>query len=117
MVFEESLALGLEGGDDDGGVEVFADVAGGDAYIPAEGGPFSAFVIGQGTGRHRVDGLPLVASFDEKFEDMGFARASRGLDNYIVPTSQGSEGGLLPEVGEDEPLSSHVGFTAKHARS
>jgi hypothetical protein len=44
-----------------------------------------------------------MTPFDQKFEDVGLAGASRGLDHHVLALAEGAEGVLLPEVGEDEP--------------
>jgi hypothetical protein len=41
--------------------------------------------------------------FDEEFEDVGLAGAGGGLNDHVLALAEGTEGVLLPEVGEDEP--------------
>ena len=97
--FKEAVTLRLEGRDNDRGAQVIADIARGDAHIPALGQPFGPFVVGQGPGGYRVDGLAAMPALDEQFEDVGLAGASRGLDDDILTLAEGAQGGLLPEVG------------------
>jgi hypothetical protein len=44
-----------------------------------------------------------MAAFDQQFEDVGLAGASRGLDYHVLALAESAESVLLPEVGEDEP--------------
>jgi hypothetical protein len=44
-----------------------------------------------------------MTPFDQQFEDVGLARARRGLNHHVLALAEGPEGVLLPEVGEDEP--------------
>jgi hypothetical protein len=110
---EEAVALRLQGGHDHGGAEVFADVPGGDAHVPTQGAPLGPLIVGQGPGRHGVDGLPAVAMPHQQFEDVGLARAGGGLDHHVLALAEGAERFLLPQVGEDEPLVRHGEFPAK----
>ena len=112
LALEEAVALGFERGHDDWGPQVLAEVAGGDAHVPALGLPFGPLVVGQGTGRDGVDRLPLVARLDQQLEDVGLPGARGGLDNHVLPPPERGQGHLLPVVGEDEPLVRHVRFSA-----
>ncbi len=45
---KDALALGFEGGDEDGGTGVLGKIAGGDADVPAAALPLGPFVVGEG---------------------------------------------------------------------
>jgi len=96
---EEAAFLGFEGGDDDGGVEVVGDVAGGDADVPAGGAPFVEFVVGEGAGGDGEDGVAAAALLHEELEDEGFAGAGGSVDDDIPPRLEMTHRLLLPEVG------------------
>ena len=102
---DEAVLLGLQGGDEDRRGKVLAQVAGGDADIPAARAPFGQFVIGQGAGGDGVNGLAAVFSLiGPKLENQGLARAGRGLDDDVPALAQGGDGLLLPEVGKGDAL-------------
>ena len=97
--------LGLEGGDDEGGVGVVGEVAGGDADAPPLAGPLGEFVVGEGAGGDGVDDLAgSAALLEELLEDEGLARAGGGLDDDVVAGGEGADGLGLPGVGEAELL-------------
>jgi hypothetical protein len=105
LASDESMFLGFEGGDDDWGVEVFREVTGGDADVPALVAPFGEFIIGEGAGGNRVDDLLLgPALFGPEFEDEGFTAAGGGLDDDVVALAEGGDGLLLPEVGDEHAV-------------
>ncbi len=99
---EETPPLGFERGDQDRRVEVFGDVAGGDADIESLGAPFFAFVVGEGAGGDGVNGPLAPAAPHQHLEDVGFPRASWRLHDHIAPRAQGQQGVLLPAVGNLE---------------
>ena len=102
---DQAVLLGLEGGDEDGGVEVLGQVTGGDAHVPATRPPFGEFVIGQGPRRHRVDGLPAVlARLRPQFEHQRLACPGGRVDDHILAGPQRRDRLLLPQVGNDELL-------------
>ena len=99
----EAALLRFERGDEDGGLEIFREVAGGDADVPAAGAPFGEFVVGERARRDGVNGLAAIFSLlRPEFEDEGFARASRGVDDDITTRAQRGDGLLLPEVGHGD---------------
>ena len=103
VALDEAVFLGFERGDEDGGVEIFGEVAGGDADIPAASAPFGEFVIGEGAGGDGVDGLAAIfAAVGPKLEDQGLARAGGGLDDDVLAGTQRGDGLLLPEVGNGD---------------
>jgi hypothetical protein len=102
---EDALALGLEGGDQDGGVKIFRQISGGDADIHAEGLPLAPFVVGEGAGGDRVDGLAEAGGFggcEKEFEDAGLPGSGGGVDDDVGSGFEMANGLLLPEVGEVE---------------
>ncbi len=101
----EALDLGFEGGDEDGGVNVFREITGGDADIPFGVFPLGVFVIGEGAGGDGIDGLAFefeVAGLMEEFEDVGFAGTGRSADDDIGAGAEVVDGLMLPEIGEFE---------------
>ena len=101
----EALDLGFEGGDEDGSVDVFREIACGNADIPFGVFPFGVFVVGEGAGGDGVDGLAFefeVAGPMEELEDVGFARASGGTDDDVGAGAEVIDGLMLPEIGEFE---------------
>lgn len=101
----EALDLCFQSGDEYGGVDIFREIAGGNADIPFGVLPFRVFVIGEGAGRNGVDGLAFefeVTRLVEEFEDVGFAGAGGGADNHVGTGSEMIDGLMLPEIGEFE---------------
>ena len=87
------------------GAEVLAQIAGGDANVPAARAPFRQFVIGQGAGGNGIDGLAAIfALLGPKLKNQGLARAGRGLDDDVFAPAQSGDGLLLPEIGDDDLL-------------
>ena len=102
---DEPVFLGFEGGDQNRGIEVLGQVAGGDAHVPAPTAPFGQLVIGQCPRGHRVNGLPpIFARLRPQFEDQRLAGARGCMDDHIFARPQGRHGLLLPEVGHNELL-------------
>ena len=101
----EALDLSFEGSDEDWGVNVFREIAGGDADIPFGVFPLGVFVIGEGAGGDGVDGLAFefeVAGLMEELEDVGFAGTGGGADDDVGAGAEVIDGLMLPEIGEFE---------------
>ena len=111
VAFDEAAFLRLERGDDYGRVEVFREVAGRDADLPAARAPLGELVVGQRAGRDSVNGLavffPLVRP---QFEDEGFAGASGRVHDDILSLAQGGDGLLLPDVRHDHLVQNGQAF-------
>ena len=103
VALDEAVLLGFEGGDEDGGAEIFGEIAGGDADIPAARAPFGELVIGEGARWDGVDGLTTIfTGFGPKFEDERLARAGGSLHDDVLAGAQRGDGLLLPEVGNGD---------------
>ena len=118
---DEAVLLGFKCGDDDGGAQIFREVARGDADIPATCAPLSEFVIGKGTGRHGVDGLATwFAAMRPQFEDERLARTGRRLHDDILAFAQRGHGLLLPQVRDGDLVQGgqlgELRFERLHAR-
>ena len=99
VALDEAIFLSFEGGDEDGGVEIFGEVAGGDADVPAASAPLGEFVIGEGAGGDGVNRLAAIfAAVGPKLEDERLARAGGGLHDDILAGTQRGDGLLLPKV-------------------
>jgi hypothetical protein len=99
------LNCSSEGGDEDGSVDVFREIACGNADIPFGVFPFGVFVVGEGAGGDGVDGLAFefeVAGLMEELEDVGFAGTSGGTDDDVGAGAEVIDGLMLPEIGEFE---------------
>jgi hypothetical protein len=104
---DEAIFLGLQGGDDDWGVEVFGEVPGGDANLPTASAPLGEFIIGEGAGGNGVDGLAAIfALVRPKFEDQSFSGAGRGVHDDVFAFTQSGDGLLLPQVGNSDLVQS-----------
>ena len=102
---DEPVFLCFEGGDKNWGVEVLGQVAGGDAYVPAPGSPFSQLVVGQRPSGHCVNGLtPVSARLRPQFEHQRLAGACGRMDDHVLARSQCRHGLLLPQVRNNELL-------------
>ena len=107
---DEPVFLCLQRGDDDGRVEIFAEVTGRDADVPATRSPFGQFVIGQSAGGDGVDGLAVgLAVVGPQLEDQRLARTGRRVDDDILARAQRGHGLLLPQV-RDRDLVEGRGF-------
>lgn len=99
----ESVLLRLQCGDKDGRFEIFREITGGDADVPAARAPFGELVIGEGARGHGVNRLaaifPLVRP---QLEDERLAGAGGRLHHHVAPVAQGRDRLLLPEVGHGD---------------
>ena len=96
---DETVLLRLQRGDDDGGFEIFGEVARGDPDVPTARAPFGELVIGQRARGHGVDGLAaILAVVRPQFKDQRLTRASGGMDDDVLSVAQCGHGLLLPEV-------------------
>ena len=60
IAFDQPALLSFERGDEDRRVEIFGEIAGSDADVPAARAPFGEFVIRQRASRHGVDRLAVI---------------------------------------------------------
>ncbi len=98
---EEAGALRFQRRDDDPGVEIQREIARGDADIPAARAPFREFVVRERARRNGENRLAFEGGI-KQFENVGLARAGRGLDDHILARPQSAHRLLLPEIGDDE---------------
>ena len=99
----EALELRLQRGDDDGRIDIFRDVAGGDADIPLRVLPFGVFVVRECSRGHGVDGLALeMPSLMQQLKDVRLPRAGGRADDDIGARAQQVHRLVLPGVGEFE---------------
>ena len=96
--------VGLEGGDDDRGVEVFREIARGNADFPPLAFPLEPLVVGESPGRHRVNCLFTLSRhlsrIDQVFKDKGFAGSGRGGNDDVFALVEKTDCFLLPEIGD-----------------
>ena len=87
VALEEPVLLRLQGGNHDGSLKVFRQVARGDAHIPSASPPFGQFVIGQRSGRHGVDCLSaILALVGPHLEDQGLAEPVGAWTTTSLPS-------------------------------
>ncbi len=86
-------------------MDVFREIAGGNADIPFGVFPFGVFVVGEGASGDGVNGLAFefeVAGLMEELEDVGFAGTCGGADDDVGAGAEVIDGLMLPEIGEFE---------------
>ncbi len=94
---EQAVLLGFECCDQNRGVQIFGEVAGGDAGIPAARAPLGQLVVRKGTSRDGVNGLAAIfALVGPKLENECFTGAGRCLDNNVFAGAESGDGFLLP---------------------
>ena len=95
----EPVLLSLQGCDDDWRAEVFREIPGCDADIPAACAPFGELVVRKRTGRNRVNSLTaILALLRPQLENECLAGAGRRLDHDVLAGAQSGHGLLLPKV-------------------
>ena len=105
IALDEAVFLRLQRGDENGGVEIFGEVASGDADVPAASAPLGEFVIGKGAGGDGVDGLAAIfTAIGPKLENERLARAGGRLDDDVLSIAQRADGLLLPEIGNGDQV-------------
>ena len=103
IAFDQPALLSFERGDEDRRVEIFGEIAGSDADVPAARAPFGELVIRQRASRHGVDRLAVILPLVRpQFEDQRLAGAGRGLHHDVFALAQRGHGLLLPEIGYDD---------------
>ena len=99
----EAVLLSFERGDDYGRTEIFSQVAGGDADIPAARTPFSEFVVRECAGGNGVNSLTAIfALLGPQLKDECLAGAGRGLDDHVLAGTQSRYCLLLPKVRDGD---------------
>jgi hypothetical protein len=102
---KQAILLSFKGSDQDGRIKVFREVAGGNPHVPPSRSPLGKLIVCESPSRDGIDGLPSIfALVRPEFENQGFPRAGRRLDDDIFPFPQCRDGLLLPKVRDGDEI-------------